>query len=425
MARFTGTNQADTISSVTLSRGVVADPTGALPSEADDQIRGLGGADSIDGGGGVDSISGGSGADSITGDGTISGGGGNDVISTTGGADTTVRGGSGNDEINAFSDGPTLRLYGDGGSDRIAVASPDGDATSFVYGGSGNDTLQAAADFNNAPFGAGTNTLDGGTGNDTFIVFQSGDTVVEAPDAGRDTVLSWADFSLPDNVENLTLLSTGYYAYGNEVGTGNGGGNVIRGNTENNRIDGLGGNDTLYGRAPGMEPADIYGDAYEDADTIRGGDGNDRIYGGDGRATWDGDDSLFGDAGGDRLLGGLGADTLSGGPGNDVYQYRRVAESTARDPDTISDFDGVGGGEGDRIDLSSVDANATRGGEQGFTFVRTALTAPGQLHVVEAAGGGGSIVEGEVNGRPGADFVVRVADGAAEAADWVPGDFIL
>ena len=66
----------------------------------------------------------------------------------------------------------------------------------------------------------------------------------------------------------------------------------------------------------------------------------------------------------------------------------------------------------------------SRGGRQSFSFVTTDLIRPGQLHVVDAVGGAGSIVEGEVDGRP-SDFSLAVADGDAVAADWVAGDFIL
>jgi Ca2+-binding RTX toxin-like protein len=424
MATFTGTSQRDTITSLTLSRGVVADPPGALPSDAVDRISGLGGDDSIDGAGGADTISGGDGADAITGDGTITGDGGNDVLRTIGEVATTARGGAGNDAIEGYSDAATLRLYGDDGNDRLGVSSDSGSPTTFLYGGSGNDWLKAASDFNNASFGVGANTLAGGVGDDSYVVFQSSDVVTEAADSGFDVVESWADFTLPANVESLTLLSTGYFAYGNDLATGNGRANVIRGNTEDNRIEGLGGDDALYGRARGMDPADIYGDAYADADTLRGGDGNDRLYGGDGLATWDGNDSLFGEAGADSLVGGRGADTMSGGPGGDTYRYAGVADSPASGPDRILGFDGVGSAAGDRIDLTAVDGNATAGGRQAFSFVSGSLTKPGQLHVVDARGTTSSI-EGEVDGKPGADFVVAVDDGAAKAGDWVAGDFFL
>ncbi len=424
MAAFTGTRRSDTISFDDVSRGVVVDPTGATPSEGRDVILGLGGDDTIHGGfGGPDDISGGDGNDTITGDGTLRGDGGNDAIRTLGVGDTTARGGAGSDRVEGYADTGTLKLYGDGGDDWLGSNSDDGDPTTFLYGGAGNDTLQAASNFNNAPFGLGTDRLEGGVGNDTYVVFQAADAVVEAPGAGIDTVQSWADLVLPENVENLTLLSTGYISYGNDVATGNELNNVIRGNVENNRIGGGDGDDTLYGRDTGLPPVDWYGDPYADADTIRGGGGNDTIYGGDGHATWDGNDSLYGDAGADVLIGQAGADTLSGGGGSDIYRYTSISNSPAGG-DAILDFTGVGAAAGDRIDLSTVDADATRGGRQAFTFVTADLTRAGQLHVVES-GSGASLVQGEVDGRKGVDFAIAVSDADAEAADWTAGDFIL
>ena len=55
----------------------------------------------------------------------------------------------------------------------------------------------------------------------------------------------------------------------------------------------------------------LYGDS--DANTFRGGDGNDYLYGGRGA------DTLDGGAGADRLEGGAGVDTLDGGTGTDIY----------------------------------------------------------------------------------------------------------
>lgn len=159
MALFTGTRRSDTISFDDVSRGVLVDPAGALPSEARDTIIGLGGNDTLHGGfGGRDGISGGDGNDTITGDGTLYGDGGNDVIGTLGLGDTTVRGGDGNDRLDGYADTGTLKLYGDGGDDWLAVNSDDGDPTTFLYGGAGNDTLQATSNFNNAPTGIGTPT---------------------------------------------------------------------------------------------------------------------------------------------------------------------------------------------------------------------------------------------------------------------------
>jgi Ca2+-binding RTX toxin-like protein len=453
MASFTGTDRADTIAPAVISAGVGADPAGSKPSAASDVIFGRGGNDTLDGGYGRDEIHGGDGRDGLTGDGELYGDGGNDVIKTNGTVNTTAHGGTGNDDLYGYANSGVVSLYGDSGDDVLRVSSDDGDPRTFLYGGDGNDTLEATSNFNNAPFGVGVNTLAGGSGDDTYVTYQATDKVVEATGAGIDTLRSWSDFTLPDNVENLTLLFTEYVSYGNVRAVGNGLGNVIRGNSEDNRIEGMAGNDTIYGRDTGLPPADIYGDRHSDADLVYGGDGNDRIYGGDGRATWDGGDALFGgagndglygqagadrlygDGGDDGLSGGSGDDELTGGPGrdvlngnagNDVYRYTGVADSRAgADRDEIFDFAGVGGLTGDKIDVSKIDADVTAAGLQHFTFVIGPLSGPGQLHVVDAGSGDGSVIQGEVDGAAGSDFAIGVDDGAAAAADWTADDFIL
>ena len=99
------------------------------------------------------------------------------------------------------------------------------------------------------------NTLTGGAGNDTYVV-STGDTVVEAANAGTDTVQSDVTQTLAANVENLTL--TGTTAIN---GTGNTLDNVLTGNSAANTLTGGTGNDTLNGGAG--------------ADTLVGGTGND------------------------------------------------------------------------------------------------------------------------------------------------------
>lgn len=417
MATFTGTNGVDIITPWHLSPGITG-PANEKPSYDADTIYGLGGNDILDGGG-------------------------------TGGE---LHGGAGNDTLNGYADSGTISLYGDGGDDHLRVKSDDGDPRVLLYGGDDNDTLEAASDYNNAPRGVGDNTLSGGGGNDAYVVFSGAEKVVETAGNGTDTVKSWADFSLPDNVENLTLLMTEYVSYENFRATGNNTNNVIRGNSEDNLIDGLAGNDTIYGRSVGLPQRDIYGDAHSDADLVHGGAGNDTIYGGDGKLTWDGADRLYGDAGNDvlhgqagadhlyggdgydRLYGDAGDDVLNGGPGRDVlsggdghdaFAYTAIAESPAGGQrDEILDFI-HGGASGDRIDLSDVDANSAAG-FQPFTFVAGALTGAGQVCVIEAASGTASVVQGEVDGKAGVDFSILVQDGADHGAkEWTAADFIL
>ena len=73
--------------------------------------------------------------------------------------------------------------------------------------------------------GAGADTLEGGTGNDTYYV-GDGDTVIEAADAGKDTIISGIRWTLGANVENLTLTGTAAInGYGNDLA------NTLRGDT--------------------------------------------------------------------------------------------------------------------------------------------------------------------------------------------------
>ena len=66
-----------------------------------------------------------------------------------------------------------------------------------ITGTSGNDSLAG---------GPGVDTYNGLAGNDTYTLRTFGDKVVESANAGTDTVKAYFDFTLPANVENLTLL---------------------------------------------------------------------------------------------------------------------------------------------------------------------------------------------------------------------------
>ena len=112
------------------------------------------------------------------------------------------------------------------------------------------------------------NILTGGSGNDTFLVHQADDVVVEKVGEGTDTIIADLNWTLPDNVENLTLKG-GSAAL---KGVGNTQANVITGNEKNNILNGGDGNDTLIG---GAGNDDLRGDP--GADRMLGGTGND-IY---------------------------------------------------------------------------------------------------------------------------------------------------
>ena len=77
-------------------------------------------------------------------------------------------------------------------------------------------------------------------------------------------------------------------------------------------------------------------------------------------------DKLNGLVGNDTFIGGLGADKLTGGLGADVFKYNSVADSTPKSHDVITDFKRA---QGDKIDLSAIDANTSLMGNQEFTFI--------------------------------------------------------
>jgi Ca2+-binding RTX toxin-like protein len=93
--------------------------------------------------------------------------------------------------------------------------------------------------------------------------------------------------------------------------------------------------------------------------------GNDQLTG------TSGNDTLKGLGGNDTLIGGNGADKLTGGAGKDVFQFNNVKESGVTDKtrDTITDFNHK---EGDKIDLSAIDANGKLAKDQAFTFIGSA-----------------------------------------------------
>src|SRR5258706_2655650 len=86
--------------------------------------------------------------------------------------------------------------------------------------------------------------MSGGNGNDTYMVDNSADKVVESSGQGVDRVVSTVTYTLPSNVENLTLSGTAATA-----ATGNALNNVLVGNSAANTLNGGAGADSLYGGA--------------------------------------------------------------------------------------------------------------------------------------------------------------------------------
>jgi len=260
--------------------------------------------------------------------------------------------------------------------DSQVVAGAGGTGTTSnnnkLTGGDGNDTLNGTA---------GADRMVGGKGNDTYVVNNASDVVVEDSNAGTDSVTASVSYTLASNVENLMLTGSS-----NIAGNGNGLDNILRGSDGNNVLNGLDGADRLFGGAGN--------------DSINGGNGNDMLSGDAGS------DTLIGGAGNDTLIGGAGADILTGGSGMDRFVFGQGDLSAIpSQSDTIVDFNRF---EGDKIDLSGIDAIAGTSRRDSFNFIGTRgfSKRAGELRI-DMSGFYNTIL-GDTNGDGVADFAINV-----------------
>jgi len=279
-----------------------------------------------------------------------------------------------------------------------------------LTGGAGNDILNGAA---------GADRMVGGDGSDRYYVDNAGDIVSEtnatASTGGTDSVYSFLGaYTLTDNVENLRLLATG-----NASGTGNSLNNIIDAGVGNNVLNGGAGIDTLsYAYATAAVTANLglttaqatggsgtdtllnfenlTGSAYHDtltgnalANTLTGGAGNDTLTGG---------------AGNDLLIGGTGLDKLYGGAGADTFDFNALSEMGlgAALRDVIGDFKTS---EGDKIDLSTLDANLTTAANDAFSFIGSSAFSSNATGQVRFAGG---ILYGSTDADTAAEFEIQL-----------------
>jgi serralysin len=149
---------------------------------------------------------------------------------------------------------------------------------------------------------------------------------------------------------------------GGTTKTGTPGDDSLVGGGRNDSMAGSGGDDVLRGR--------------DGRDTLRGDAGDDSLFG-DG-----GDDVLSGGDGADRLHGGSGSDRLVGDAGADAFVFLAPAEGN----DLVGDFRRA---EGDKIDLSGIDADPVAAGDQAFFFadgIAFVAYQPGTVRTRQASG---------------------------------------
>jgi Ca2+-binding RTX toxin-like protein len=355
-----------------LASGSAANPD----NDAGDDLRGGGGSDTIDGGGGRDTLRGDEGSD------RLKGGAGADLLQGGDGFDFAVYGDSPQRVV------VDLARIGQSGGDAA------GDRLFSIEGISGstlNDILRGSDDNNIVNAGAGNDSVSGRSGNDRLSGNSGNDRINGGPGGdtmsgggGVDTV-SYAGSATGVTVDLNRSAQRGPGAFG----------------------DVLSGFENVAGSSHGDV---LRGDAL--ANVLSGGAGHDRIGG---RA---GNDVLRGGSGNDLLLGQSGADILEGGAGRDLFRWHSVSESLASpgEADLVMDFRR----SSDWLDLTQVDANAARPGNQAFAFVGlAAFTAAGQVRY--AVEGSETHVFLNVDGDLEAEGMIRV-DGILTLRG---GDFML
>ncbi|HEY0131424.1 MAG TPA: hypothetical protein VGB57_08455, partial [Allosphingosinicella sp.] len=211
--------------------------------------------------------------------------------------------------------------------------------------------------------GQGVDNLTGGNGNDIFAFGPDGrfgSTDVANGGAGYDSVYLRGDYALDftaasfgtmTSIESITLGSAAEIEY-----TAGGDGELDYDLVWDDAMLADNGSITVNGSGLGANETMAF-DASDEAG------GAFRMFAGAAA------DTLTGGGGGDLLYGGLGADTLRGNSGADTYRYQASAESTAG----AGNYDSILGftHDVDKIDLSVIDANTARAGNDAFVFIGT------------------------------------------------------
>ena len=287
---------------------------------------------------------------------------GDDIVHGLNGADL-IDGGSGNDILYAASRGSWR----------------DGDVDT-VLGGSGDDTI----------YGAGGDLLDGGIGFDRLSLDLSG--LDEAAELDFRPMTLGVEGGLGDLLQLELVLGETRIAnfeaverliatqYDDVLRFGNAGQVAVR-------VDAGAGDDSVR---LGNGDDRVFGEAGDDV--LQGLGGSDRVDGGEGA------DVLIGGRGTDMLIGGAGADRFLFGAGD-------IGRSAAR-ADTILDFSSA---EGDRIDLSRIDAVAgSLDTNERFSFIGASKFSgeAGELRVFQRDGA--TFVMGDTDGDMRGDLLIRL-----------------
>lgn len=242
------------------------------------------------------------------------------------------------------------------------------------------------SDFSGAT--SGTVNFAAGEAKQTITVYVQGDTTVEGDESFTVSLASPAGATITTSTNTANNAVAGGFVTNDDSGS-----------TTPTNINWTGGtgNDVKSGGGG--------------ADSLSGAGGHDWLSG------LAGADSLSGGGGNDTLLGGAGVDTLNGGTGADRFVFSSPSESLPTGRDVVLDFSHA---EGDKIDLSGIDANSQVAGDQAFTVIPGLYTHhAGELMVANEADH--YIVKGDLNGDGYSEFMINVFSPTKPAV----GDFIL
>jgi subtilisin-like proprotein convertase family protein len=303
----------------------------------------------------------------------------------------------------------SLRLYGDAASaddtyvytNEFATVGADAARRTLSDAG-GVDTINGAALTGAAvvDLAAGSATIAG-----RAVTFAAG-TVIENAIGG-------------DGADQLTGGS------GVNRLSGGRGSDVLRGGAGADVLDGGAGIDlaSYYGSwvrvvvnltAGTASGGDAQGDSLARIESLSGSQVGDALSGSAGANT------LSGWWGDDLLVGVGGQDTLAGGAGADRFAYGSASESqVGAGSDRITDFSHA---QGDRVDLSVMDANTGLAGNQTFSFIGGGLYThhAGELRFV-ATDPTTTTIAGDLNGDGVSDFHIRLTG----MIGLVAADFVL
>jgi Ca2+-binding RTX toxin-like protein len=428
----------------------------------DDVLRGGKGNDELDGGPDNDVLYGGDGNDVLW--------GGDDAFDKV--THNIFTGGKGNDQI--YSDSPLDEVYAGAGDDLVSleVWPTAGHGKTEVTGGSGSDILYVdssyevklslsktfaiavngkerivCSSFERIHFegGDGTSEIVGGAFNDRFKIgtaFHGHETASTLDGAGGDDVFSIygvADDFSADQIDGGSGQDTlmwsrlrdgdGLNSVNVDVKTGVMTGdstslvefsdievfNIITDDIGTVTFKGGNGNESLYVDA--ATSSDVDTGKGDDSVTIGSGDANVKLGAGD--------DLLVSGSGSDVITSGLGIDIVTGGLGADVFVFSGASETgiVAATLDNITDFSQS---EGDKIDLSRIDATGDAG-DGTFTFIgsKAFMHHAGDLRFERFNNNGTeddyTWVSGDIDGDGAADFIIR----AKGLIKFVEGDFEL